>query len=105
MQDDGLSVLSVNATNAQRNIKTLSALPVTRRCSAAGLKDTARISLSWAWILVDASVGALVSQLEIIQVRLEINRKNAYSHHEHFVVPHTGKDILFCWVPVDILSR
>ena len=44
----------------------LSALPVSSRWFVAGLKETVRISLSCAWILVDASVGALVSQLEKI---------------------------------------
>ena len=45
-------------------LRTLSALPVTSRCSVAGLNATARISESWAWTFSLGSVGVLVSHLE-----------------------------------------
>jgi hypothetical protein len=45
-------------------LRTLSALPVTSRCSVAGLNATARISESWAWTFSLGSVGVLVSHLK-----------------------------------------
>ncbi len=42
----------------------LSELPVMMRCSQDGLNATARISRSWAWILVCGAVEERVSQLD-----------------------------------------
>lgn len=43
---------------------TLSALPVTTRCSLAGLNARERISRSCAWTFELGSLGDLVSQLD-----------------------------------------
>jgi hypothetical protein len=56
----------------------VSALPVMRMCSLAGLNATARMSESCAWFLTDGSCGDLVSHLRytIISHRVDTSKDN-----------------------------
>ena len=84
---------------------TLSALPVTKRCSVAGLKATDKISASWAWILSLGSSGDLVSQLNLNR---SINQKRRGQwtdlHHQHLVVSNACKDIFVSGMPIYVLN-
>ena len=83
---------------------TLSALPVIIRWSLAGLKETARSSLSCACMVCSGPALFRVSHLERTYYAYVNQEKSCQSlQHKHFIISNTREQIFLRRMPVNIL--